>query len=44
MLGEKQPEEAAELARQVVYRFDYYDINVKSFRDKRKKILELLSE
>jgi hypothetical protein len=44
MLGEKSPEKAAELARQVVYRFDYYDINVKSFRDKRKKILEMLCE
>jgi hypothetical protein len=44
MLEEKFPDEAAELARQVVYRFDYYDINIKSFREKRKKILELLSE
>jgi hypothetical protein len=44
MLGEKNPEEAAELARQVVYRFDYYDINVKAFRQKRRKILSLLSE
>jgi len=44
MLGEKFPDEAAELARQVVYRFDYYDINIRSFREKRKKVLELLSE
>jgi hypothetical protein len=44
MLGDRLPDEAAELARQVVYRFDYYDINVEAFRDKRKKILELLSE
>lgn len=44
MLDEKNPEEAAELARQVVYRFDYYDINVDAFREKRRKILTLLSE
>jgi hypothetical protein len=44
MLGEKNPEEAAEIARQVVYRFDYYDINLKAFRQKRQKILTLLSE
>ena len=44
MLGEKYPEEAAELARQIVYRFDYYDINIKAFREKRRRILELLSE
>jgi hypothetical protein len=44
MLGEKSPEEAAELARRIVYRFDYYDINIQSFREKRKRILELLSK
>ncbi len=44
MLGEKNPEEAAEMARQVVYRFDYYDINIKAFRQKRQRILRLLSE
>ena len=44
MLEEKNPEEAAELARQVVYRFDYYDMNINSFRQKRQKILSLLSE
>jgi len=44
MLERKFPEEAAELARQVVYRFDYYDTNVEAFREKRKKILEMLSE
>jgi hypothetical protein len=44
MLGEKSPEEAAEFARQVVYRFDYYDINIQSFREKRKGILEMLSK
>jgi hypothetical protein len=44
MLEVKYPEEADELARQVVYRFDYYDINVEAFREKRKQILEMLSE
>ena len=44
MLSEKNPEEAAELARQVVYWFDYYDINIKAFRQKRQRILTLLSE
>ena len=44
MLGEKNSEEAAEIARQIVYQFDYYDINIKSFREKRQKILALLSE
>lgn len=44
MLDKTRPEEAAELARQVVYRFDYYDINVDAFREKRRKILTMLSE
>ena len=44
MLGEKNPEEAAELARQVVYRFDYYDMSINAFRQKRQRILTLLSE
>lgn len=44
MLNEINPDEAAELSRQVVYRFDYYDINVEAFREKRRKILTLLSE
>ena len=44
MLGDKNPQEAAELARQVVYRFDYYDININAFRKKRQRILSLLSE
>jgi len=43
-LGERFPDEAAELARQVVYRFDYYDINIQAFRDKRQTILRMLSE
>ncbi|MBR9999279.1 MAG: DUF4091 domain-containing protein, partial [Cyclobacteriaceae bacterium] len=44
MLGEKKPEVAAEIARQVIYQFDYYDINIEAFREKRKMILEMLSE
>lgn len=43
MLEEKNPDEAKELARQVIYRFDYYDMHIGDFRAKRKKILELLS-
>ncbi len=43
MLEEKNSEEAKELARQVIYRFDYYDMHIGDFRAKRKKILELLS-
>ena len=44
MLERVDSEEAKELARQVVYRFDLYDMNVEAFRDKRRRILELLSE
>ena len=43
MLQTAYPDEAAELARQVVYRFDHYDINIEAFREKRKRILTLLS-
>ncbi len=43
MLKARYPEEAAELARQVVYRFDHYDTNIEAFREKRKNILSLLS-
>jgi hypothetical protein len=44
MLEKDHPEVAAELARQVVYRFDYYDIHIGAFREKRRRILEMLSE
>ena len=44
MLEDKYPDKAKELARQVVYHFDLYDMNVSAFRGKRKEILELLSE
>lgn len=44
MLEEKFPDQAKELARQVVYRFDYYDMNIRDFRAKRRQILELLSQ
>jgi len=43
-LAEKRPDEAKELARQVVYGFTQYDINVPAFREKRKTILKLLGE
>ena len=44
MLERHKPEEARELARQVVYRFDLYDVNVEAFRAKRRRILELLAD
>jgi len=43
-LEQTHPDEARELARQVVYRFDLYDMNVEAFRDKRRRIPTLLSE
>ncbi len=44
MLEKKHPDEAREIARQVVYLFDRYDINIRAFREKRRRILELLSK
>ncbi|MCB0571296.1 MAG: DUF4091 domain-containing protein [Phaeodactylibacter sp.] len=44
MAAVKDPEKIKELARQVVYRFDLYDMNVQAFREKRRMLLELLSE
>lgn len=44
MLEKKNKAEADELARTIVYRFDWYDNNVDTFRAKRTKILELLEE
>lgn len=44
MLAAKDPEAAAEIARQVVYRFDLYDMSVPDFRKKRREILSLLSQ
>jgi hypothetical protein len=44
MLEAKRPEQAREICRQVVYEFDKYDLDIKSFRAKRKQILELLSQ
>jgi hypothetical protein len=44
MLEAKKPEQAREICRQVVYEFDKYDLDIKSFRAKRKQILELLSQ
>ena len=44
MLEVKKPEIAREICRQVVYEFDKYDTDIKSFRLKRRAILELLSK
>lgn len=44
MAAEKEPEKVKEMARQVVYRFDLYDMNVEAFREKRRILLEMLSE
>ena len=44
LLEKTQPEEAGEMARTLVYRFDLYDNNIASFRQKRIKLLELLSK
>jgi hypothetical protein len=42
MLETRDPALAAELARQVVYTFDRYDMDVPSFREKRREILRAL--
>jgi Domain of unknown function (DUF4091) len=44
MLGAKNPEAAREICRQVVYEFDRYDVDIRAFRAKRRRILELLSQ
>ncbi|HVM89131.1 MAG TPA: DUF4091 domain-containing protein [Puia sp.] len=44
MLAEKKPAVAKETCRQVVYDFAKYDVDIKSFRAKRKFILQQLSE
>ncbi|MDR2148685.1 MAG: DUF4091 domain-containing protein [Tannerella sp.] len=44
LLEKTHPEEAREIARTHVYRFDWYDNNIAAFRQKRIKLLELLSE
>jgi len=43
-LEAKRPADARELARQVVYGFTTYDIDLPSFREKRRMILKMLSE
>lgn len=43
MLEKREPEVASELSRQVAYTFDRYDMDVSSFRDKRREILRRLS-
>ncbi|MDX1739749.1 MAG: DUF4091 domain-containing protein, partial [Rhodothermales bacterium] len=37
------PERAAELARRVVYNFERYDMDIPSFREKRREVLKALS-
>ena len=37
------PERAAELARRVVYNFERYDMDIPSFREKRREVLKTLS-
>ena len=44
MAAAKDPEKVKEMARQVVYRFDLYDMNVEAFREKRRMLLEMVSE
>jgi len=44
MLEKKNPEKAKSIAGAVVAGFDLYDCNIKAFREKRKQILELLSQ
>lgn len=44
MLNRKKPGSADSIARQVVFGFDRYDTNIPAFRQKRKAILQLLSE
>jgi hypothetical protein len=43
MLEQKNPVAAKEICRRVVYEFSKYDLDIKSFRDKRKQILQLLA-
>ncbi len=43
-LAEKRPDEARELARQLVYGFTTYDIDLPHFRAKRLEILKMLEE
>jgi hypothetical protein len=43
MLKERRPEFAKEICREVVYEFDKYDVDIKSFRAKRRLILQQLS-
>ncbi len=43
MLEIKHPETAREICRQVVYDFAKYDTDIRSFRAKRKQVLQLLS-
>ena len=42
--GQKYPDEAAETARLAVYNFQRYDTDIRSFRMKRRMMLEALSK
>lgn len=44
MLARRQPERAKDLCRQVVIDFSVYDTEIRSFRNKRKLMLEWLSQ
>ena len=43
MYKEKFPAETSELVGTTVYGFEHYDINIGAFREKRRQILEKLS-
>jgi hypothetical protein len=43
-LEAKRPDDARELARQLVYSFTLYDTDIPGFREKRRAILKMLSE
>ncbi|MDP4193162.1 MAG: DUF4091 domain-containing protein, partial [Bacteroidota bacterium] len=44
MLGEKKPEKAKEVVNSMVADFERFDCSIKSFREKRQWLLELLSQ
>jgi hypothetical protein len=44
MLGRKDSAQARDIVNKVIYGFDKYDNNIESFRNHRRKMMELLSE
>ncbi len=44
MLEEKHPEDAAKLAKEIICKFDRYDTSITNFRERRRKIFELLDQ